>query len=1218
MQSKSSRNNLNNRLFQGLSRIPSDWSLCLLDGKKVPQGIGWQQKPLTPAQMKEAVTNGYVVDKADGTQYRCYPKGYGLITGTAVTVNSDIFYLMALDQDGASASQKIIELSGGQELPKTVAFTSGRPGRCQYLFLVPEQYAGSLCTKKFPTGVTGDDGKGEQLELRWTGLQSCLPPSVHPTTGEYVWVPNCAPDQTQIAIAPIWTIEQMLLEPRESGNSNQLPFQAVTETRVDSKQRWTEVDWALSYLAALSPYRADDYDEWCTVGMILKSIDDSLLHEWDNWSRQSSKYKPGECEKKWKSFHGNKAGIGTLAHWAKQDGWTSPFKERDAVNNSRNERHFNSKPSLKNGDGGREDSTYKTPALNVNGNSTNGNGFSNNNPDLYKQVTTIVTSELNPPQQTAALIELSTEGSYPLNGVKDLAQEIEAHINRSESKTEDALELQKLLDYRNQKLKFTQILPPPLAEALLTKAHSDCIDPVYLYQYLLASCGSSMGGHIGMIGKEGETIADSWVEYPIFWTMVVALPSAGKSQTMRSVYGPIKRRQKQAKKQHKKNVKQLEKLEEEWADKSDKQKEKLKNTPSNPRVFKATMSSPPPKHLIEAGSPEGALRRMSELAPKSGCTWVFDELVRLLKVDQYKDKGGDTRQILLQTWNAPADIEFERSDEKDSFELKDVCLSLTGATQLSKVKQLFSDPDDGDGLISRFLIAIPTTPDNFAVWSDTQVAIDGKLQQLYDHLRSLPSRLRNNEPTEEDEELPPILLSFTRDAKQRWKRWWEEVRRTQMAVEYDNPAFFAYLGKMLSQTLRLALLLHCIELKYEEKKDPLGVGIDTLERAIQAAYFSIGQFRILQTNNHEAGSLPGRLSLIHAYALRKGTEVTAVQVQNTVFKRAKANKPTLAQIRQDFATLTESGYAVLYGKGKDLRLKAIPVQKARVGIPTSSDQNSDPPQKPRMQTSGGTQPSTYQNYDNSDDFWADPIDTAPERGELEQQDKSHNAQNGRNCRNYDDDIASKVDAELISDAENTSEKCRNGVGNSDNYFDWDSGIEPENVLDDDPSRGGNIPKPSTPQEGDGENELLNNEETVNSPPNSRNIETELLQECLRLREELQKQSDIVRADERHSTFKLLQTLLTGYFTAIAQAQANSEMPAQNLVSLFTPLDNLLTSWGIEAIGKAWEQVPYNPQLHHPDTDDLTEGELVFVRFVGYRDGDRILCPAKVSRARPSD
>src|SRR4028118_1243339 len=88
MSNNSSPSDLNIRLFQGLSRIPSDWQLCLLHGKKVPQGIGWQQKPLSPAQMKEATTNGWSVDKADRTQYRCYPKGYGLITGTPATIEA--------------------------------------------------------------------------------------------------------------------------------------------------------------------------------------------------------------------------------------------------------------------------------------------------------------------------------------------------------------------------------------------------------------------------------------------------------------------------------------------------------------------------------------------------------------------------------------------------------------------------------------------------------------------------------------------------------------------------------------------------------------------------------------------------------------------------------------------------------------------------------------------------------------------------------------------------------------------------------------------------------------------------------------------------------------------------------------------------------------------------------------------------------------------------
>ncbi|PHK14329.1 molecular chaperone GrpE, partial [Nostoc linckia z14] len=45
-------------------------------------------------------------------------------------------------------------------------------------------------------------------------------------------------------------------------------------------------------------------------------------------------------------------------------------------------------------------------------------------------------------------------------------------------------------------------------------------------------------------------------------------------------------------------------------------------------------------------------------------------------------------------------------------------------------------------------------------------------------------------------------------------------------------------------------------------------------------------------------------------------------------------------------------------------------------------------------------------------------------------------------------------------------------------------------------------------------------------------------------------------------------------------------------------------------------VPYNSQLHQPDNADITEGELVYIRFIGYQHQGRILCPAKVSRSLP--
>ncbi|MGK7950541.1 MAG: bifunctional DNA primase/polymerase, partial [Xenococcaceae cyanobacterium] len=344
------------KLRHGLKRIIAldlDLPLVPIGNNKQPLGDRWQQRPFTAPQLISAISNGGVSVPIKSKTQKIQPLGFGLITGRKVTIQGNSHFLMALDQDGASACRKINELSGGQPLPNTVAFTSTRPGRCQYLFLIPEQYKDSIRTKKIKTGVIGDDGKGEQLEFRWSNLQSVLPPSVHPTTGEYRWVDGCAIDETPIALAPDWIIEQMLIEQGSKGAGGQGSRGAGGQfkeklssappllrssakktshrpTSTPLQGKWTDIDYALSYLSALSYHRADNYDEWLTVGMALHSVDDSFLCEWEKWSSESDKYKPGECAKKWQSFStGGGVTLGTLAHMAKQDGWVSPFANQN-------------------------------------------------------------------------------------------------------------------------------------------------------------------------------------------------------------------------------------------------------------------------------------------------------------------------------------------------------------------------------------------------------------------------------------------------------------------------------------------------------------------------------------------------------------------------------------------------------------------------------------------------------------------------------------------------------------------------------------------------------------------------------------------------------------------------------------------------------------------------------------------------------------------------
>ncbi|MBL1210052.1 hypothetical protein [Geminocystis sp. GBBB08] len=103
---------------------------------------------------------------------------------------------------------------------------------------------------------------------------------------------------------------------------------------------------------------------------------------------------------------------------------------------------------------------------------------------------------------------------------------------------------------------------------------------------------------------------------------------------------------------------------------------------------------------------------------------------------------------------------------------------------------------------------------------------------------------------------------------------------------------------------------------------------------------------------------------------------------------------------------------------------------------------------------------------------------------------------------------------------------------------------------------------------------------------------------------------------QQESFNLLQTLLANYPTAKTMVALKPDLPAKNVITLLKPLDKLLAKWGIESIGKPWERVAFNPQIHYSDEENLTTNELVYIRFVGYIQGNLILLRAKVSRTLP--
>lgn len=284
-------------LIDELARLPDDWGYVAVDGKKRPYQEEWQNNPLS----KDALTAELESGRA---------RAIGVCCG----VNSG--GLLFLDHDGKSASTLLTDWGCPlSSLPRSLVVRSGRDGRMQIIYRVPVQYWDSIATRKYKTGVIDSDGKPEQVELRWNGCQSVVA-GAHPQTSGYYWVAGHGPGDREIAEAPTCLIEKML-KPQPAPAR---PVAVTAELVPVSTE--SDVDRARSYLAALTAARADDYDDWIQVGMALHSVgDDSLLDDWEQWSAQSAKNKPSDCQRKWRSFKKSGIGLGTLGDMAKKDGW---------------------------------------------------------------------------------------------------------------------------------------------------------------------------------------------------------------------------------------------------------------------------------------------------------------------------------------------------------------------------------------------------------------------------------------------------------------------------------------------------------------------------------------------------------------------------------------------------------------------------------------------------------------------------------------------------------------------------------------------------------------------------------------------------------------------------------------------------------------------------------------------------------------------------------
>ena len=301
-----------------LDFISKEWPLTPLGPNKDPYISGWQNKPCSVHEIESEILTG-----------QC--KAIGLLSGPVYNLP---YGLVWVDVDGPSVYNLIEGLSDKDvdtALPKTLSILSGKDGRERKLYRLDREKHKHFVRNKYTWHAETDK---EKLEILWKKHQGVLM-GLHPDTNGYYTAKNEGFEWiSKLPELPEWILNCIINKNIKQGLPATETTRIIGPTFAVNAEASLERDMQLATEAMWSmPSEAcDDYDIWITIGQSLHSLDDSLLDDWDEWSKQSSKYKAGECSKRWKSFDkGGARTLGSLIHHAKEYGW-KPSQEYKTIN----------------------------------------------------------------------------------------------------------------------------------------------------------------------------------------------------------------------------------------------------------------------------------------------------------------------------------------------------------------------------------------------------------------------------------------------------------------------------------------------------------------------------------------------------------------------------------------------------------------------------------------------------------------------------------------------------------------------------------------------------------------------------------------------------------------------------------------------------------------------------------------------------------------------
>ncbi|MBW4690106.1 MAG: DUF3987 domain-containing protein [Komarekiella atlantica HA4396-MV6] len=437
-------------------------------------------------------------------------------------------------------------------------------------------------------------------------------------------------------------------------------------------------------------------------------------------------------------------------------------------------------------------------------------------------VTDILQTGLTDYEETQKLESVLDSSVVKNAAFKQLVSSVRSQLD--DVQPEDEIRLDNLINWHNAKLDFNQALPSMAAD-LLHDAEILNIEPIVIWQPLFAAV-------LSLVGKRLKLNVESHNVPAIAWTATVLESGGGKTRADSLVLTPIKRKQIEARRHFEQEVSAYQ----DW------QQGDTDERPPYPTER---------KYMFEMATIQAVIKRLSE-QKDNGVLWARDELAGLFKSFGQFGKGeNEGLECLLKLWDgAPAQV--DRVSQVDSYVVEETALSLTGGIQPGMFRKIFKDPEDSQGMLARFLVAkanalMPRRVKGYCVLAD-------KLPTFYDWLENCPMGV--------------VKLSKSADAY--YTKLCQEIGRQAWAT--TQPAIRAWMFKLPTQLLRIALALHLIDCYGNPNCNFWQIETETLSRAVLFAQYYKSAFQVVTEMTTESDDISSVLLKIWDAAVTKHTD----------------------------------------------------------------------------------------------------------------------------------------------------------------------------------------------------------------------------------------------------------------------------------------------------------------------------------------------------------